>query len=362
MLRRQFLIATLALPAAPLLTATHNVPMQADALVSRHPSSRSAPPTFPTIRAALAAAPEHPETPFRIRIDAGTWTEKLVIDKPNIHLLGNRHARSTIRFDAAAGQRDGAGELWGTWGCATVRVTAPGFFATDLSIANGFDYLGHLLNPKLETIGSNGAQAVALMLDQRSDHAHIERCAISGHQDTLFVDAGRSVFRDCRISGSVDFIFGAGQSLFDHCEIVSRFRPGKPRQGYIAAPSTLVSERYGLIFRGCRLRSESDVPVGSVALGRAWRPTRDFADGRHGDPDAVGAAVFIGCDMAEHIAADGWDAMKYTNADGMRVELKPKDARFSEYANHGPGAQLHPNRPQLSAQQARIYLVEDPLA
>jgi pectinesterase len=362
MRRRHLLIATLALPVGTLLAATRRAPIHADALVSLHRAKASDPETFKSIAAALAAAPGHSDTPFRIRIDAGVWTEKLVIDKPNIHLIGDERAGSTIRFDAAAGQRDQEGEPWGTWGCATVRVTAPGFVATDLGIANGFDYLGHLFNPKLETIGSNGAQAVALMLDHGSDHTHLNRCTISGHQDTVFVDAGRSTFRDCRISGSVDFIFGAGQSLFDHCEIISRFRPGKPRQGYIAAPSTLISERYGLIFRRCRLRSEANVPAGSVALGRAWRPTREFPDGRHGDPDAIGAAVFIECHMARHVAPEGWDAMKYTNASGARVELRPWDARFGEYANHGPGALLHNGRPQLSAQQAHEYLGDDLLS
>jgi pectinesterase len=362
MRRRHFLIATLALPVGSLLADTRRTSIQADARVSLRRGKASDPQTFTSISAALAAAPGHSETPFRIQIDPGVWTEKLVIDKPNIHLMGDDRADSTIRFDAAAGQTDPNGEAWGTWGCATVRVTAPGFVATDLGIANGFDYLGHLRNPKLEIIGSNGAQAVALMLDQGSDHAHLNRCTISGHQDTVFVDAGRSAFRDCRISGSVDFIFGAGQSLFDHCEIISRFRPGKPRQGYIAAPSTLISERYGLIFRRCRLRSEANVPAGSVALGRAWRPTREFPDGRHGDPDAIGAAVFIECNMARHIAAEGWDAMKYTNASGARLELQPRDARFGEYANHGPGALLHIGRPQLSLQQAHEYLGDDLLS
>lgn len=356
MRRRQLLVATLALPAVPLIPAARASADRADAIVSLNSSVTSSIPVFASIGAALAAAPVNSRKPFRIHIDCGVWTEKIVVDKPNIHLTGAGRERSSIRFDAAAGQRDPRGEPWGTWGCASVRVTASGFSACSLSIINGFDYLEHLRKPKLETVGSNGAQAVALMLDQGSDSAYIQQCSIVGHQDTLFVDAGRSLFRNCNISGSVDFIFGAGQARFEQCELRSRFRPGKERQGYIAAPSTLASSTSGLVFHRCRLSHESDVPPASVALGRAWRPTRDFPDGRYGDPRAVGAAAFIRCDMAGHIATNGWDAMKFTSADSERVELQPREARLFEYRSNGPGAQVNADRPQLSRRHAEDLL------
>lgn len=356
MRRRQLLIAGLALPVIPRLAAAQHNENAADAIVSLDPSARFATSVFTSIAAALAAAPARSPKPHRIRIDDGVWREKLVVDKPNIHLLGRGRERSSIRFDAAAGQLDPQGRPWGTWGCASVRVRAPGFFASGLGFLNGFDYLGHLREPQLETIGSNGAQAVALMLDHGSDMARIHDCSIVGHQDTLFADAGRSFFEGCEISGSVDFIFGAGQALFERCNLLSRFRPGKERQGYIAAPSTLSSSAYGLVFHRCRLNHESGVPAGSVALGRAWRPTRVFPEGRYGDPEAVGAATFIECEMADHIADNGWDAMKYTAIDGSRVELQPAQARLSEYLNRGPGAKANAERPQLSRQQARAIV------
>lgn len=361
MRRRQLLIASLALPALPLIAAAGPSTTRIDAIVSLTSPKTSTIPVFTSISAALAAAPANSRKPFRIHIDSGVWSEKVVVDKPNIHLTGAGREHSAIRFDAAAGQRDPQGELWGTWGCASVRVTAPGFAANNLSIVNGFDYLEHLRAPKLETIGSNGAQAVALMLDQGSEGARIRDCSIVGHQDTLFVDAGRSMFRDCAISGSVDFIFGAGQARFEQCELRSRFRPGKERQGYIAAPSTLASSKYGLVFHRCQLSHEPGVPPASVALGRAWRPTRDFPDGRYGDPRAVGAAAFIRCDMASHVALNGWDAMKFTSADGERVELQPGQARMYEYLSNGPGAKVNGDRPQLSRQQAEELLrISDP--
>lgn len=356
-MRRRELLALIA--AAPLVPLARAAPRDEgiDAVVTMRIGGEQRVRRFARLADALDAAPSG-EAPYRIAIDAGTWREKITIERPNVHLVGAGRARSTLTFDAAAGDPGPDGEVWGTWGCASLRVRAPGFRARGLTIANGFDYLGHLRAPRLETIGANGAQAVALMLDAGSDDARIEDCDLVGHQDTLFADAGRSRFDACTISGSVDFIFGAGQALFSHCTLVSRHRPGKSRQGYVAAPSTSLAARSGLVFHRCRLIAEAGVGIGTVALGRPWRPTRTFADGRYGDPDAVGAAAFIACVLGAHIAPEGWEAMNTTARDGTRIALAPSAARFGEHANAGPGARLHAGRPQLSAQQARALLDE----
>ncbi len=304
-------------------------------------------PHFNSVSDAIAAAPSAGGTPFRIFVDAGLWDEKIVVDRPDVHLVGAGRERCRIGSDRAAGHRRPDGEPWGTWGCASVIVRAPGFRARALTFENRFDYLGHLARPVLETVGANGAQAVALMFDQGSDRALIEDCTIDGHQDTLFAEAGRSWLRRCRVRGSVDFLFGAGDCVLDDCEIVSRFRPGKERQGYLTAPSTPVSQERGLLLRRCTLSREPPVPDASVALGRPWRPTRTFADGRYGDPAVRGSALFVDCAMDAHIDANGWDAMSYIARDGSRVMFDPGDARFGEAGSHGPGAMRGERRPIL---------------
>ncbi|BDU15224.1 pectinesterase family protein [Lysobacter auxotrophicus] len=316
---------------------------------------REGTPTFASIGDALAAAPSNSARPHRILITRGRWHEKLVIDKPNIHLIGEDRAGSVLTFDAAAGMARPDGEPWGTWGCASVTVRAPDFRAANLTIENAFDYVGNLATPKFEPVGPNAAQAVALMLDAGSDRASFERVDFIGHQDTLFADAGRSAFRDCRISGSVDFIFGGGNALFEQCELHSRFRPGKERQGYVAVPCTPSAQAYGLTFVRCRLTRDAEIPDGTVALGRAWRPGRTFPDGKYGDPDAVGAAVYLDCWMEAHIDARGWDEMGYTARDGRRVMLPPGDARLFEHASRGPGAHRSDSRRLLTNERARAY-------
>jgi pectinesterase len=309
-------------------------------------------PRYDTIAAALASAPAG-AAPYRVLLGEGTHREKLIVDRANVAFVGASQA-AIISCDTAAGMMAPDGRAWGTWRCATLSVKAPGFSASNLTIENAFDYVADLSHPQFERIGSNGAQAVALMLEEGSDRALFENVRITGHQDTLFANAGRGLFRNCFISGSVDFIFGAGAMYFDRCELQSRYRPLMQRNhGWVAVPSTARDRAYGLVFDRCRLTREAQVPLASVALGRPWRPAHDFPDGHYGDPNALGMAAFLRCWMDDHISADGWDEMGYAARDGARIFLEPSEARFGEYENQGPGAFVNRRRPQLRAGEAR---------
>lgn len=350
--RRRFLIQASLAGIGLGACASRRATAEPDAWVSHSDAAGSPAPRHASIAAAVVSAPLSGSRPFRIAIDAGSWDEKLVIDRPNIHLIGVDRRLCRIGSDRAAGHLREDGQPWGTWGCASVIVRAPGFRARSLTIENRFDYLGHLAAPVLETVGANGAQAVALMLDRGSDRALLEDCDITGHQDTLFAEAGRTWLRRCRVRGSVDFIFGAGECVLDDCELVSRHRPGKERQGYVTAASTAQAQHVGLLLRRCNLLREAEVPDASVALGRPWRPTRQFADGRYGDPSAIARVALVDCWMDAHIDAH-WDDMNYTARDGSRAVFAATDARFGEIDSRGPGAGRDQRRPLLDAEEAQ---------
>lgn len=321
-----------------------------DAAVSTKAHDPRARKTYPTVAAALAAAPAAGEKAFRILVTAGAWREQLLIDKPNIHLEGEGRASSIIVFNQHAAARRG-GEI------ATVTVTAPGFEARRLTIANDFDYPGNMpAEVAYDRTGASGAQALALRLGQGSDKAWLDKVALTGWQDTLYAEAGRSLYTNCFISGCVDFIYGAGVAVFELCEIRSRTRPGKDFHGFIAAPNTHRNQRFGLVFLDCRLTRDADMPDHTMALGRPWRASKTFADGRYGDPDAVGHAAFIRCWMDRHIVQQGWYPMHYNLRDGRRTMYQPEDARLFEFASRGPGAgRASKTRRMLSAREARHY-------
>jgi pectinesterase len=307
-------------------------------------------PTFRTIGAALAAAPAEGTTPFLISIRAGRYREKLSVDKPNVHLVGQGRDETVLTYDVAAGHIAPDGQPYGTRRSWTLRVAAPGFRLENMTVENGFDFMANAAKAETDPTRLRGSQAVAVMLDEGSDRAVFRGCRISGHQDTLFPNAGRSYFAACEILGSVDFIFGAGRAVFEGSDIVSRDRGSPTNNGYVTAPSTHVGQPYGLLFINSRLKKERPgMAPGSVTLGRPWHPG--------GRPDAIGSAVFIDTWMDDHIGAQGWDSMTSTDSSGVRTVHQPEDARFFEYRSTGPGAVASPSRRVLSPAQAAEYTV-----
>lgn len=351
---------TLVYSAAPKIMAA-GVSQQVDAIVDREkPPSVG---TYATLADALAAAPAASPRPWTIAIGAGDYREKLTITKPNIHLVGLGTDKTRLIFNAYAGQKKpDSDEHWGTLGSATLTVKAEGFAARHLTIANDFDFLDNDGRDPESANRVGASQAVALFLSHGADKSLFYDVALTGYQDTLFADAGRSLFSHCSISGNVDFIFGGGTALFESCDIISRPRANAHilPAGFVVAPCTAKDQRFGLIFNQCHLKKErDDQPPGSHYLGRPWHPTRDFPDGRYADPHAIGQAAFLHCTLDDHIATDGWTSMSGLAPDGQRKWFQPlEDARFFEYQSLGPGAQINGHRPQLSDADAADYTLE----
>jgi pectinesterase len=323
------------------------------------PSAKPTAHIFTSIQSALDAAPANSVKTHKIYIAAGNYYEKLSITKPNIQLLGEGAKTTRIYFDAYAGQTYAEGKTWGTPGSATVTIRATDIQLHQLTIENSFDFLSNdaLANEDAKRIANT--QAVALFLDTGSDRVLVRDARLLGYQDTLFVNAGRSWVDKTFIAGNVDYIFGKGNALFTGSEIhtLGRGKPNNPH-GYVVAPSTQITDEFGLTFIDCKLTRAESVPDNSVPLGRPWRPTTQFADGRYADPNAIGKAVFISTWMDAHITLDGWYSMNGTAKDGTKVPFLPEDSRFFEFNSHGPGAAINSKRRQLNDDEAKKYTRE----
>ncbi|MCW8126843.1 pectinesterase family protein [Microbulbifer halophilus] len=313
---------------------------------------------YHTVSEAVTAAPADSDSPHIIYIRNGRYREKLTVTKPNINLVGESRDGVVLTYDAYAGQKiPGSEETWGTFRSATLTVLAPDFRAESLTVENAFDFLRNDALDKQATERVGGTQAVALAINGRADRSAFRDVKLSGYQDTLYVNTGRSYFLDSVIEGNVDFIFGAGTALFEKSDIVNRKRARDMQTtGYVTAPSTDIANDFGLVFLNCRLLKEEAVPADSVPLGRPWHPTTTFEDGRYADPDAIGASVFINTWMDDHIARDGWDSMNGTARDGSKSAVfTPESSRFFEYKSRGPGAAVNPERRQLDEEEAGNY-------
>ena len=312
---------------------------------------------YSSIQEAVNAAPQ--EGGWTIAVAPGEYYERVVIDKPGITLIGAGMDQTKIVFDRYAGKAvtRGSEEHWGTSRSATVEITRPGVHIANLTIENGFDFLTEDARESSDPARVSGMQAVALKISEYTDKTFIEDVALLGYQDTLYVRGGRSYFKGGEIRGNVDFIFGDGNAYFDTVSIYSRPR-GKDMDitGYITAPSTLISDTFGLTFVNCKLLREEGVPDNSVPLGRPWHPTTTFDDGRYANPFAIGKAVFINTWMDAHITTTGWASMGGSTKEGGRKEFDPiNDARFAEYGSSGPGYAINEQRPQLGVEKMDIY-------
>ena len=310
--------------------------------------SASGAPIFRTLGAALTNLPPNGVGRTAILIRNGRYHEKLTIDRPYVTLVGESRDGTVLSYDAAADTPSPGGGTYGTRGSFTLRIVAPDFRAENMTIENAFDYPANVAKPDGDKTKVKNMQAVALMLDLGSDRATFDNVKITGYQDTLFPNSGRAYFHKCEVWGHVDFIFGAGQAVFDDCDIVSRDRHSQTLNGYVTAASTDEAQPYGFLFINSRLRKDNpNLAPNSVTLGRPWHP---FAN-----PRAVASVAYINCWMDDHIGAKGWDRMSSVDSTGNRIWYEPSSARFAEFGTTGPGAVQSPTRRMLSVAEAAKY-------
>ncbi len=178
--------------------------------------------------------------------------------------------------------------------------------------------------------GEDVGQALALYLD--GDNITLENCTLRGHQDTLFlaplpekeiIPGGflgpkqfterknrTFYFKNCKIEGGVDFIFGGATAYFENCDFIS------VEEGFVFAPSTPETVEVGFVARNCRFIAKEGIPPHSCYIARPWR---DHA-----------AVELIDCYVGEHIHPDGFDDWGKTHAHST--------VRFVERGSYGPGA------------------------
>ncbi len=307
------------------------------------------PGSFSSLRGALAQARElggH----VTIHVLPGTYREKVVIDQPNITLVGDAADQTTFVWDDAEGTPLRSGDTNGSkktymMECATVKVThnAKNFQAVNITFANDFPTEARRADKTMKSV-----QAFALT--NEADHSSFYGCRFLGRQDTLYANAGTQYYKDCYIEGDVDFIFGQATAVFDGCEIRALNRAVKQdgkahSMGYITAPSTLATDK-GYLFYKCHIKSDIPKPHYGM-LGRPWHPSSEKRA-------VSSAATFRECQLDIALKAKGWNSMK--NKFGV---YQPEDNRLFEYKNKGKGA-LKPdakksNRRQLTDAEAVHY-------
>ncbi|CAD5167598.1 unnamed protein product [Musa acuminata subsp. malaccensis] len=256
---------------------------------------------FTTVAEAVAWAPSYYDGRTIILVRAGVYEENVEIpgDKTNIVLIGDGRDVTVIR-----GHRS-VGDGWTTFASATVAVSGQGFMARDIAFQN--------------VAGPAKGQAVALRVN--ADLVALYRCAIDGHQDTLYVHSFRQFYRECDIFGTVDFILGNAAVVFQGCNIVAK-RPASGQYNVITAQSRDdPNEDTGIAIQNCTILASDELASGNQVevktfLGRPWA--------------IYSTTVYMESYMDGHVDPAGW--VEWSGDQGLDTLY------YGEYMNSGPGS------------------------
>ncbi|KAI3414363.1 uncharacterized protein J3R85_016358 [Psidium guajava] len=259
---------------------------------------------FTSINEAIAAAPNNVDGSygyFLIYITAGVYHEYVYVNsnKKNLMMVGDGINRTVITGDR--NDHDG----WSILSSPTFIVEAPHFIATDMTFQN--------------TAGPEKGQAVAVR--NSADESTFYRCSFEGYQDTLLTDKLRQFYKECDIYGTVDFIFGDANAVFENCNIYPRL-PIKGQYNAITAQGRAnPGVDSGMYFRYCTIKAADDLASSNYSvetyLGRPWK---DFS-----------RTVYMHTFMDSLIHPAGWH-----NWDGTDFALST--LYYAERNNTGPGS------------------------
>lgn len=111
-------------------------------------------------------------------------------------------------------------------------------------------------------------RAAALSAD--ASYCEFLNCTFLSSQDTLYTGKTPQYYKNCRIEGQTDYIFGDGSVVFDTCDLVWKGYSSGTTGGYITAARDEGDNDTGYLFWNCTVKKGS-LPVSTGYLGRPWR-------------------------------------------------------------------------------------------
>ncbi|KAK9165093.1 hypothetical protein Scep_000284 [Stephania cephalantha] len=206
-------------------------------------------------------------------------------------------------------------------------VEGKGFVSRDIGFKN--------------TAGPEKHQAVALR--SSADLSIFYRCAFDAYQDTLYARKKRQFYRDCFITGTVDFIFGNAAVIFQKCDT-------QPRQPLPNQYNTVTAQgrtKDNNDTTGISIDRGTIAPNGHVTaktyLGRPWKE--------------CSTTVIMDSYIDGIVDPVGW-------IEWSPGTEPPSTIYYAEHNNSGPGAALENRvkwagyRPVISDEEAHKFTVE----
>ncbi len=299
------------------------------------------------VNAAASINPGSESDRVTIHIAPGTYREQIVVKTPYITFVNDEPQKGDVlltwyygigykyysvgsdgRYNASnAASKSAKAEASQRWGGSVQLLSGASYFkAENIVFENSFnryvttEEIADGVEPALVSTSINfdrtasGAdvkskaateRGAALTID--SNYAEFYGCEFYGSQDTLYTGGNMGYFKNCKIEGNTDYIFGKGDYVFEDCELSFKGYSAAAAGGYITAAR---EQTKGYLFYNCDITAADDLVVSAGYLGRPWRDT------------AVVMFYNTTIEYAGLIKDEGWASMS---------GVEPTAATFKEY-------------------------------
>ncbi|XP_022973798.1 pectinesterase-like [Cucurbita maxima] len=277
-----------------LLQAT-GAKIRANVVVAKDGSGK-----YKTITQALQDVPRKSNKTFVIYVKEGVYQEQVMVDKTMTWVMMIGDGPTKTKITAGKNFKDGTS----TFKTATFAAVGTNFIGKDLWFEN--------------SAGPEKHQAVALRV--QSDMSIFYNCRMDGYQDTLYTHAHRQFFRDCTITGTIDFIFGNAAVILQNCKIFVR-KPMENQKCIVTAQGRLErKEPTGIVLQNCAISSDPGFfPVRHVFKTYLGRPWKQYS-----------RTIIMQCQIDDLIQPEGWLPWE--------GDFALKTLFYTEFDNRGPGA------------------------
>lgn len=275
-----------------------------------------------TLREAVGKIPKKSESKFIIHVKEGVYVENVILDKSKWNVMIYGEGKDKTIVSGSLNFVDGTP----TFSTATFAVAGKGFFARDMKFIN--------------TAGAEKHQAVAFR--SGSDMSVFYRCAFDAFQDTLYAHSNRQFYRDCDITGTIDFIFGNAAVVFQNCNIQPRQPLANQFNTITAQGKKDPNQNTGISIQKCKFSAFDNVTAPTY-LGRPWK---DYS-----------TTVIMQSDIGSFLRPLGWISW----VSGVDP---PATIFYAEYQNTGSGANVDGRvkwtgyKPALTVDEAGKFAVD----
>ncbi|KAI3810484.1 hypothetical protein L1987_20100 [Smallanthus sonchifolius] len=255
---------------------------------------------FNSINEALKGIPVNGEDMYVIYIKEGIYNEIIRIPKNLTHVTVIGDGPDRTKITGSLNFIDGIT----TYHTATFAVAGDFFMAKDIGFEN--------------TAGPEKHQAVALRVS--ADRTIFYNCRMDGYQDTLYTHTYRQFYRECTISGTIDFIFGDGAVVLQNCIMIVR-KPKDNQNCIVTAQGRKeVRQPTGLVLQNCSIVADPIYfPVRMQQKSYLGRPWKQFS-----------RTIIMESFIDDLIQPQGWLPWNETFAFDTLF--------YTEFNNHGPGS------------------------